>query len=68
MKPRMQLSDDCPVTPAFRSEINSWMLEFFGYEQDERDEPATTRRLDDANPAHQAHAPLEASQLPLKPV
>ena len=51
MKPRMQLSDDCPVTPAFRSEINSWMLEFFGYEQDERDEPATTRRLDDANPA-----------------
>jgi len=26
----MQLSDDCPVTPAFRDEINTWMVQFFG--------------------------------------
>ena len=29
--PKMQLSDDCPVTPKFRIEINAWMIEFFGY-------------------------------------
>lgn len=28
--PKMQLSEDCPVTPAFREEMNKWMLEFFG--------------------------------------
>jgi hypothetical protein len=28
--PKMQLSEDCPVTPAFRAEINQWMIEFFG--------------------------------------
>lgn len=28
--PKMQLSDDCPVTPACRTEINLWMIEFFG--------------------------------------
>lgn len=29
-KPKMQLSEGCPVTNAFRKEINAWMLEFFG--------------------------------------
>lgn len=29
---RMQLSENCPVTPEFRKEINEWMLEFFGTE------------------------------------
>ncbi len=28
--PKMQLSEDCPVTPDFRAEVNAWMLEFFG--------------------------------------
>ena len=28
--PRMQLSEDCPVTPEFRAEMNAWMLGFFG--------------------------------------
>jgi hypothetical protein len=28
--PKMQLSEDCPVTPEFRIEINAWMVEFFG--------------------------------------
>lgn len=30
VRPKMQLSDDCPVTPDFRAEMNAWMLEFFG--------------------------------------
>lgn len=34
MKPKMQLSADCPVTPQFRIEINAWMLEFFGSVED----------------------------------
>jgi hypothetical protein len=29
-QPKMVLSDDCPVTPEFRAEINLWMLGFFG--------------------------------------
>jgi hypothetical protein len=28
--PKRQLATDCPVTPAFREEINAWMREFFG--------------------------------------
>lgn len=28
--PRMTLSERVPVTPAFRAEMNAWMLEFFG--------------------------------------
>lgn len=28
--PKMQLSEDCPVTPDFRVEMNAWMREFFG--------------------------------------
>lgn len=28
--PKMQLSKDCPVTPAFRDEINKWVVDFFG--------------------------------------
>lgn len=28
--PKMQLSEDCPVTPEFRIEMNQWMREFFG--------------------------------------
>lgn len=28
--PRMQLSEDCPVTPEFREQCNAWMVEFFG--------------------------------------
>ena len=31
LTPKMQLSQDCPVTPAFRAEINAWMIDFFGY-------------------------------------
>lgn len=30
MSPRMQLSEDCPVTPDFRVEMNQWMSRFFG--------------------------------------
>ena len=28
--PKLQLSEGCPVTPAFRIEMNAWMREFFG--------------------------------------
>lgn len=28
--PKMQLSEDCPVTPEFRKEMNAWMRDFFG--------------------------------------
>lgn len=28
--PKMQLSEDCPVTPALRIEMNLWMIDFFG--------------------------------------
>jgi hypothetical protein len=28
--PKMQLSEDCPVTPELRIEVNLWMIEFFG--------------------------------------
>jgi len=28
--PKLQLSDDVPVTPAFRAEMNDWMRSFFG--------------------------------------
>lgn len=31
-RPKMQLSEDCPVTDDFRKEINAWMIEFFGYD------------------------------------
>lgn len=30
VRPKLQLSEDCPVTPDFRVEMNAWMLEFFG--------------------------------------
>ncbi len=33
--PRMQLSPDVPVTQAFRAEVNAWMIDFFGYNEDE---------------------------------
>lgn len=29
--PKMQLSDDCPVSDEFRKEFNMWLLEFFGF-------------------------------------
>lgn len=29
-RPRMQLSEDCPVTEEFRAETNAWMVSFFG--------------------------------------
>lgn len=29
-RPKMQLSEDCPVTPEFRKEMNAWLLDFFG--------------------------------------
>ncbi|WP_322739897.1 hypothetical protein [Delftia tsuruhatensis] len=28
--PKLQLSEGCPVTPAFRIEMNTWMRDFFG--------------------------------------
>lgn len=33
-KPKIQLSNDCPVTPQFRKEMNQWMLEFFGHSRE----------------------------------
>lgn len=30
VRPKMQLTEGCPVTPDFRIEMNAWMLEFFG--------------------------------------
>ncbi len=29
-RPRMQLSADCPVTPAMRQETDQWLQQFFG--------------------------------------
>lgn len=40
MTPKMQLSSDVMVTDAFRAEINAWMIDFFGYKEDEVSEPA----------------------------
>lgn len=34
MKPKMQLSSDVMVTPSFRAEMNAWMIDFFGYEEE----------------------------------
>jgi hypothetical protein len=46
MKPKMQLSDDVLVDPTFRQEMNKWMVDFFGYE----DEPIETPTvLNDSN-------------------
>ena len=39
MKPKMQLSSGCPVSDPFRAEINAWMIDFFGYE----DEPEVVK-------------------------
>lgn len=33
MPPKMTLSLDVPVTDEFRADINKWMLEFFGKEE-----------------------------------
>lgn len=30
MRPKMQLSEDVPVSPEFRKEMNTWMSKFFG--------------------------------------
>lgn len=32
--PKLQLSEDCPVSDDFRIEINAWLIDFFGYEKD----------------------------------
>jgi hypothetical protein len=29
-RPKIQLSEDCPVSPEFRREFNQWLLEMFG--------------------------------------
>ena len=29
-RPKMVLSEDCPVTPEYREDTNRWMLRFFG--------------------------------------
>lgn len=34
--PKMQLSPDVMVSDQFRAEINAWMIDFFGYEEDEQ--------------------------------
>ena len=34
MKPKMQLSPGNYVSDAYRAEINKWMIDFFGYEDD----------------------------------
>lgn len=34
MKPKLQLSPGDYVTEAFRAEINAWMIDFFGYEDE----------------------------------
>lgn len=36
MKPKMQLSADVMVSDQFRAEMNAWMIDFFGYEDDEQ--------------------------------
>ncbi len=44
MKPKMQLAPGSYVSDAFRAEINAWMLDFFGYEEEEKEHV-----FDDAN-------------------
>lgn len=48
MKPKMQLSPGDYVTAAFRAEINAWMIDFFGYEDDEAitNEPQITQDVE----------------------
>lgn len=53
MTPKMQLSSDVMVPDAFRAEINAWMIEFFGYKED--DEP--TRKPQVCNDAGLEIAP-----------
>ena len=35
MTPKMQLTPGDYITQSFRAEINAWMIDFFGYEEDE---------------------------------
>ncbi len=47
MKPKMQLSPGDYVSDAFRAEINAWMVDFFGYEEDQK--PIAVSVCNDAN-------------------
>lgn len=47
MKPKMQLSPGDYVSDAFRAEINAWMVDFFGYEEDQK--PIAVSVRNDAN-------------------
>ena len=47
-RPKMQLSEDCPVTPDFRVYINKWLLEFFGVENSVPDGQALVNKEQNA--------------------
>lgn len=55
--PRMQLSEDCPVTPDFRAEMNAWMVGFFGVVNTLKDNEVMHDKINDViymNPRTQA--------------
>lgn len=41
MTPKMQLSADVMVSDTMRAEMNAWMIDFFGYEEDKAAKPVT---------------------------
>ncbi len=43
--PKMQLSEECPVSDEFRTEMNAWMLQFFG----------VTNHVEDGQVFHMPH-------------
>lgn len=65
MKPKMQLSEDVMVSPSFRLEMNAWMIDFFGYEEDDapRQTPVPTPvAYDDVVPKATRPKPIKAKR------
>ncbi len=47
MTPKMQMAAGDYITQAFRAEMDKWLIEFFGYEEDDQ-QPALPQKFDDA--------------------
>lgn len=59
MKPKMQLSLEVSVSDAFRAEINAWMIDFFGYDEEESTE---------VKPVAPKYQDATLSSIPNKPI
>lgn len=47
LTPKMQMGPGDYITQAFRAEMDKWLIEFFGYEEDDK-QPALPQQFDDA--------------------